>query len=75
MDNEVIVTRCTDSLETVSLRLGKLNNVIMSICLGMQHESIEQQTIDSMEIISFYIEGIKHIVDDCLEQLEKNQNI
>lgn len=75
MEEKIERLMYVDALETVSLRLGKLNNVINSLCLGMQHENIEQQAIDCMEIIGFYVESIKHIVDDYLEQLEKNQNI
>lgn len=66
---------CMDGLEMVSSSLGKLNNMIASICLGMQHEGMGQQTVDCVECIGFYVEYIKHMADDCIEQAEKNQNI
>ena len=36
MDEKIVFTRCEDGLESVSLRLKKLNNMIMAISLGMQ---------------------------------------
>lgn len=75
MESKTELGMCLDALGTVSSCLGKLNNMITSICLGMQHENIEQQTVDCVECIGFYVEYIKHMADDCIEQAEKNQNI
>lgn len=75
MGGNAELTRCMDALGTVSSCLGKLNNMIASVCLGMQHEGMEQQTVDCVECIGFYVEYIKHMADDCIEQAEKNQNI
>lgn len=69
---------CMNTLETVSSQLGKLNNMITSICLGMRHEGMEQQTVDCMECIGFYVGFIKHMADVCIERMEgieKDQNI
>lgn len=75
MESKTELGMCLDVLGTVSSCLGKLNNMITSICLGMQHENIEQQTVDCVECIGLYVEYIKHMADDCIEQAEKNQNI
>lgn len=42
MREEVGLIRCVGGLEIVSLRLGKLNNMIMLLGLGMQQENMEQ---------------------------------
>lgn len=75
MEGRTELEMCLDVLETVSLRLGKLSNMIDSLCLGMQCENMEQQTVDCVECIGFYVEYIRHMADDCIEQAEKNQNI
>lgn len=75
MESKTELGMCLDALGTVSSCLGKLNNMIASVCLGMQHENMEQQTVDCVECIGFYVEYIKHMADDCIEQAEKNQNI
>lgn len=41
---------CIDALETVSLRLGQLNNMIKSICLGMQQIRDEQNNMDKNNV-------------------------
>ena len=71
MDNEVVVTRCVDALENVSLRLGKLNNMIMSLCLGMQQENMEQQAVDCMECVAYCVNDTKNIVDGIMLQIGK----
>lgn len=75
MESKTELGMCLDALGTVSSCLGKLNNMIASVCMGMQHEGMEQQTVDCVECIGFYVEYIKHMADDCIGQAEKNQNI
>lgn len=62
---------CVDTLETVSLRLGQLNNMVKSLCIGMQHENIEQQAIDCMECIAYCVNDTKNIVDGMMLQIGK----
>lgn len=66
--------RCVDGLEMVSLRLGKLSNMILSLCLGMQQENMEQQAIDCVESIGYCVNDIRNIALDRLQQLEELQN-
>lgn len=73
MDNEIVLMRCVDALEMVSLRLGQLNNMIKSLCLGMQQESIEQQAVDSMECIAYCVNDTKNIVDGMMLQIGKKE--
>lgn len=68
------LVRCVDGLEMVSLRLGKLNNMIMSLCLGMQQEHMGQQAIDCVESIGYCVNDIRSIAVDCLQQIQKLQN-
>ncbi len=53
MEEKVERRMCMDALETVSLRLGQLNNMIKSLSIGMQQENIEQQAVDCMNTIKF----------------------
>ena len=69
MDNEVVVNQCVDAFESVSLRLGKLSNMINSLCLGMQQESIEQQAVDCMECVAYCVNDTKNIVDRIVLQI------
>ena len=73
MDEKIVFTRCVDGLESVSLRLKKLNNMIMAISLGMQQENMEQQAIDCVESIGYCVNDIKNISLDRLEQIKKLQ--
>ncbi len=65
-----------DDLEMVSLRLGSLINMINTIHNGLKSEGMEKQSVDCMECICFCIDGLKNIIDNCLEQLaEKSKHI
>ena len=61
-------------LERVSLQLGSLTNMIHTIHNGLNSEHMEVQAVDCVDCIGFCVEGIKHMVDDWIEQLEKSQN-
>ena len=74
MENGIERRVCVDELETVSLRLGKLNNMILSLCLGMQHENLEQQSVDCMESIGYCVNDIRAIVLDRLQRIQELQN-
>lgn len=74
MEEKVECRVCVDALETVSLRLGKLNNMINSLCLGMQQENLEQQAIDCVESIGYCVNDIRAIVLDRMQQIQKLQN-
>ena len=65
---------CIDALETVSLRLGKLSNMIDSLCFGMQCENMEQQSVDCVECISYCVNDIKNIAAGRLQQLKEFQS-
>ena len=56
-------------LEMISLQLGSLINMINTIHNGLEGEHMEVQAVDCVD---FCVGGIKRMVDDCLEQLEKN---
>lgn len=71
MEEKVERGMCMDALETVSLRLGQLNNMIKSLCLGMQQENIEKQAVDGMECIAYCINDTKNIVDEIMLQIRK----
>jgi len=74
MDSGIVLAESMDSLETVSLRLQKLNNMINTICLGMGQENIEQQAIDCMESIGYCVSNIQTVVFDRLQQIQEMQN-
>ena len=69
MEEKVERRVCVDALENVSLRLGQLNNMIKSLCLGMQQESIEQQAVDCMECVAYCVNDTKNIVDRIVLQI------
>lgn len=71
MEEKVERSMCVDALETVSLRLGQLNNMIKSLCLGVQQENIEQQAVDSMQCVAYCINDTKNIVDEIMLQIGK----
>lgn len=74
MDSGIVLAESIDSLEMVSLRLRKLNNMINTICLGMVQESIEQQKVDCMEGISYNVNDIRAMVLDELQQIQDEQS-
>ena len=74
MDSGIVLAESIDSLEMVSLRLRKLNNMINTICLGMVQESIEQQAIDCMEGISYKVNDIRAMVLDELQQIQNERS-
>lgn len=55
----------------ISLQLGSLINMINTIHNGLEGEHMEVQAVDCVDCIGFCVGGIKRMVDDCLEQLEK----
>lgn len=71
MENGIERRVCVDALETVSLRLGQLSNMIKSLCLGMQQENLEQQAVDCMECIAYCLNDTKNIVDEIMLQIGK----
>lgn len=71
MEEKVERRMCMDALETVSLRLGQLNNMIKSLCVGMQQENIEQQAVDGMECVAYIVNDTKNIVDGIMLQIGK----
>lgn len=74
MDNLNNLTICEDGLEIVSLRLGKLHNMIDSLCIGMIQEHMEQQAVDCVESIGYCVNDIQHIAVDRLQQIRELQN-
>lgn len=74
MEEKVERRMCMDALESVALRLGQLNNMIKSLCIGMQQENIEQQAVDCMECISYNVNDIRAMVIDELRQIQDEQN-
>lgn len=71
MEDKMERRMCMDALENVSLRLGQLNNMIKSLCIGMQQENIEQQAVDCVECIAYCVNDTKNIVDGMMLQIEK----
>lgn len=71
MEDKMERSMCVDALENVSLRLEQLNNMIKSLCLGMQQENIEQQAVDCMECMQYIVNDTKNIVDEIMLQIGK----
>ena len=71
MEDKMERSMCVDALETVSLRLGQLNNMIKSLCLGMKQENIEQQAVDCMQCVEYCVNDTKNIVDGIMLQIRK----
>ena len=69
MEEKVERRMCMDAFENVSLRLGQLNNMIKSLCIGMQQENIEQQVVDCMECIAYCVNVIRAMALDELQQI------
>lgn len=74
MEEKVERIGWVDALESVSLRLGQLSNMINSLCLGMQQENIEQQVVDCMECIAYCVNDIRAMTLDELQQIRDEQN-
>lgn len=71
MEEKVERIGWVDALESVSLRLGQLSNMINSLCLGMQQENLEQQAVDCMECVAYCVNDTKNIVDEIMLQIGK----
>lgn len=69
-DKELHIT-LRDNLEMISLQLGSLVNMINTIHNGLTGEHMEAQAVDSIDCIGFCVEGIKRMIDDCLEQIRE----
>lgn len=69
-DKEMYLT-LRDDLERISLQLGSLINMINTIHNGLMGEHMEEQAVDSIDCIGFCVEGIKRMIDDCLEQVRE----
>lgn len=69
-DKEVYLT-LRDNLERISLQLGSLINMINTIHNGLMGEHMEVQAVDSIDCIGFCVEGIKSMIDNCLEQVRE----
>lgn len=74
MEERMLLRKCIDSLENISLRLTKLNSVIHTMCLGLERENIEQQAVDCMEGISYNVNDIRAMVLDELQQIQNEQS-
>lgn len=48
--------------------------MILSLCLGMQHENLEQQTVDCVESIGYCVNDIRAIVLGRLQQIQELKN-
>lgn len=75
MEDMDVLVSCEDALRNVSLRLEKLNTMIMFISEGMQQEQMEQQVVGCVEGISYCVNDIKSIANEELQQLQKLQDI
>ena len=69
-DKELHIT-LRDNLEMISLQLGSLVNMIKTIHIGLDGEHMEIQAVDCVDCIGFCVEGIKNMIDNCLEQMEE----
>ena len=71
MEEREIVFMLRDNLEIISLQLGSLTNMIHTIHNGLNSEHMEVQAVDCVDCIGFCVEGIKNMIDNCLEQMEE----
>ena len=71
MEDKELYLTLRDDLERISLQLGSLINMINTIHNGLTGEHMEAQAVDSIDCIGFCVEGIKCMVDDCLEQVRE----
>ena len=74
MEERMLLRKCGDSLENVSLRLQQLSSMIHTMCLGLKCENIEQQAVDCMEGISYNVNDIRAMVLDELQQIQDEQS-
>lgn len=74
MEERMLLRKCIDSLENVSLRLQQLSSVIHTMCLGLKCENIEQQAVDCMECIAYCVNDIRAMVLDELQQIQDEQS-
>ena len=66
---------CGECLEMMSVRLKELNSMIISLHMGLTNEHVEEQALDCIQCINYYINDIKRMADNCLEQyLPKQSN-
>lgn len=70
----MLLRKCIDSLENVSLRLQQLSSVIHTMRLGLERENIERQAVDCMEGISYNVNDIRAMVLDELQQIQDEQS-
>lgn len=71
MEEQKVVFMLRDNLEIISLQLGSLSNMIKTIHIGLDGEHMEIQAVDCVDCIGFCVEGIKNMIDNCLEQMEE----
>lgn len=71
MEDKELYLTLRDDLERISLQLGSLINMINTIHNGLTGEPMEAQAVDSIDCIGFCVEGIKRMIDDCLEQIRE----
>ena len=74
MEERMLLRKCIDSLENVSLRLQQLSSVIHTMRLGLERENIERQAVDCMEGISYNVNDIQAMVLDELQQIQDEQS-
>lgn len=74
MEERMLLRKCIDSLENVSLRLQQLSSVIHTMRLGLERENIERQAVDCMEGISYNVNDIRAMVLDELQQIQDEQS-
>ena len=70
MEKQIVLRKCADNLETISLRLAKLNSMITSLCVGLEQENVEQQAIDCVESIGYCVHDIRTVVLDGLQEIQ-----
>lgn len=71
MEKQMVHRKSVDYLETITLRLEKLNSMITSLCLGMEQEKVEKQAIDCVESISYCVNDIRMVALSGLEEIQK----
>ena len=74
MEERMLLRKCGDSLENVSLRLQQLSSMIHTMCLGLKCENIEQQAVDCMECIAYCVNDIRAMALDELQHIRDEQN-
>ena len=74
MEERMLLRKCIDSLENVSLRLQQLSSVIHTMCLGLERENIERQAVDCIECIADCVNDIRAMALDELRQIQDEQS-